>query len=97
MSNPPRDELQSVLGSRTMLKVLGAISKKPQDWQTAYSVCKETGLNNTRVRENLENLVALGWVERHGATLRKYRINVANPRAKEFHEYLVNSGYFQSP
>jgi hypothetical protein len=95
MNNPVREELQTVLGSRTMLKVLGAIAKDPQSWQTAYSVCKETGLNNMRVRENLESLVELGWAEKHGEVLRKYRMNAANPRAKKFQEYLMNTGYFE--
>ena len=84
-----RIDITEVLGSKTRLKIITALSEDLNSWSSVYAVGKKTGLNNKLARDALEKLVDLDWIEKlQYGLVRKYRLNLSNERARLFREFL---------
>ncbi len=94
MSKKAKEEIETAIGGKGRVKILGALGDNPPEWQTVYSISKKTGLNRALVKDNLKDLIQVHWVEKSGSYVEKYRLYLSNPKADDFLKFLKESEYF---
>ena len=88
-----RKEIAEGLGTIGRIKVVASLAKRPNDALTKYALASETGLKRRDLKQNLDRLVAIGWVKEHKSVYPKYQLNLGNERARLFAEFLQKVGY----
>jgi hypothetical protein len=88
-----RREIAEGLGSFGRIKIVAFLSKHPNEAFTRYALATGTGLKRRDLKQNLDHLVAIGWVKEHRSSYPKYQLNLGNERARLFAEFLQKVGY----
>lgn len=86
-------EIKEGIGTIGRINIVASLVRHKERALTIYVLISETGLKRNDVKENLEHLVAIGWVKEYHSVNIKYKFNCENERARLFAQFLTNAGY----
>ena len=84
--------IETGLGSIGKVKIIKALAEE-QKMVTIYLLHKKTHLKREDIKNNLDDLVQLGWVNQNRYASVMYSINTENPYVSKLIDYLRDVGY----
>jgi DNA-binding transcriptional ArsR family regulator len=84
--------IETGLGSIGKVKIIKALAEE-QKLVTIYLLHKKTHLKREDIKNNLDDLVQLGWVNQNRYASVMYSINTENPYVSKLIDYLRDVGY----
>lgn len=78
MKSKITEEVERGIGNPIKLRILRALAMSSSQALTKYELEKKTYAKPISLRRNLNELIALGWVEELPYTPRRYQLNMNN-------------------
>ncbi|MEM2849209.1 MAG: hypothetical protein QXI36_02920 [Candidatus Bathyarchaeia archaeon] len=93
MKNKITEEVERALGNPVKLRILRALAMSSSQALTKYELERKTYAKPTSLRRNLNELIALGWVEELPYTPRRYRLNLNNDTLRSLLKFFKDVHY----
>lgn len=87
-----KSEIEAGIGSLGKIKIIKALAEESK-LATIYLLHKKTHLKREDIKNNLDDLVEIGWVRKSKYANVMYSLNSENRNASLFVEYLRSVGY----
>ncbi len=58
-----KEEIDTGLASASRIKIIVALAKDPEKWQSLYYLVKELSNDKNQIKRNLSELARIGWIE----------------------------------
>ena len=88
----PKEIIEEGIGSLGKIKIIRALAEENK-LATVYLLHKKTRLKREDIKNNLDDLVKLGWVRQNKYANLMYAINEENPYVIRFIAFMKEVGY----
>jgi hypothetical protein len=89
-----KQEIEDAIGSLGKIKIIKTLAEENK-LATVYLLHKKTHLKRDDIKNNLKDLVSIGWVLQNKYGNVMYSVNKENSHARMFIDYLKEVGYIQ--
>ena len=92
----PKQVVEAGIGSLGKIKIIKALAEE-RKMVTVYVLHKKTHLKREDIKNNLDDLLRIGWVRQIKSASVVYAINRDDPAVMRFVSFLRDVGYLEEP
>lgn len=90
-----KEAIETGIGSIGKVKIIRALVEEGSKMATVYVLHKRTGLKRDDIKNNLEDLLRIGWVRQARYASVVYGINGDNEYVSSLVQFFKDTGYAQ--